>query len=78
MDAFAQEPLPPDSPLRRVPSAILTPHGVGLTRESLASLTPTAVENVRRILEGHPPLHICNPHLQSAGAARLDRTLGRW
>jgi hypothetical protein len=43
---------------------------VGLTRESLASLTPTAVENVRRILEGHPPLHICNPQVLPAWTER--------
>jgi D-3-phosphoglycerate dehydrogenase len=55
------EPLPADSPLRSLPNAILTPHMVGHTQESIAAVPVTTVENVRRILAGDLPLHICNP-----------------
>jgi len=44
LDVFAEEPLPPHSPLRNLPNAILTPHMLGQTREALAALPETAVE----------------------------------
>jgi D-3-phosphoglycerate dehydrogenase len=61
LDTFAQEPLPADSPLRTLPNAILTPHAIGHTQESLAALTPAAVENVSRVLAGQLPLFVRNP-----------------
>jgi D-3-phosphoglycerate dehydrogenase len=70
LDVFAKEPLPLDSPLRRVPSAILTPHCLAHTQESLASLVSTAIENIRRIFAGEPPVYICNPQLIPAWTAR--------
>jgi phosphoglycerate dehydrogenase-like enzyme len=71
LDTFTREPLPSDSPLRDLPNAILTPHMVGHTQESLAAIPGTAVENVRRILVGEPPLYICNPEV-------LTRWRSRW
>jgi D-3-phosphoglycerate dehydrogenase len=63
LDTFAQEPLPIDSPLRTLPNTILTPHAIGHTRESLAALTPAAIENVSRILRGELPLYMRNPEV---------------
>ena len=61
LDTFAQEPLPGNSPLRDLPNAILTPHAIGHTQESLDALTPAAVENVSRVLRGELPLFVRNP-----------------
>ena len=55
LDTFTVEPLPPDSPLRSLPNAILTPHMVGHTQELIAAVPVTAVENMRRILAGDLP-----------------------
>jgi phosphoglycerate dehydrogenase-like enzyme len=71
LDTFATEPLPPDSPLRSLPNAILTPHMVGHTQESIAAVPATAVENVRRIIAGDLPLYICNPDV-------IARWRSRW
>jgi phosphoglycerate dehydrogenase-like enzyme len=71
LDTFATEPLPLDSPLRALPNAILTPHTVGHTQESLAAIPTTAVENLSRILSGEPPLYLCNPEV-------LARWRSRW
>ena len=65
LDTFTVEPLPPASPLRDVGNAILTPHMVGHTQESLDALPDMAVENVTRILKGQLPVVICNPTVVS-------------
>jgi phosphoglycerate dehydrogenase-like enzyme len=61
LDVFTTEPLPPDSPLRDLPNAILTPHMVGHTREAHNRLPDTAVDNVQRLLAGQVPRYVCNP-----------------
>ena len=70
LDVFAHEPLSLDSPLRRVPSAILTAHALAHTRESIASLITTAIKNIRNILEGQPPVYLCNPQVMPAWTER--------
>ena len=71
LDTFTTEPLPPDSPLRALPNAILTPHMLGHTREAHAGLPDTAVENVRRLLAGQVPRYVCNPDV-------IPRWQARW
>jgi phosphoglycerate dehydrogenase-like enzyme len=61
IDTFAEEPLPPGSPLRQLPNAILTPHAIGHTQESIDALPTAAIENVSRILQGELPLYLRNP-----------------
>ena len=71
LDTFAREPLPMDSPLRSLDNVILTPHSVGYTKESVDSLRRAAVENIRRVLAGLPPLHCKNPGARQKWAARV-------
>jgi phosphoglycerate dehydrogenase-like enzyme len=73
IDTFAQEPLPPDSPLRELPNAILTPHAIGHTQESLNALPTGAVENVSRILQGELPLYPRNPEVIPRWQERFAR-----
>ena len=61
IDTFAEEPLPANSPLRSIPNAILTPHAIGHTQESIDALPGAAIENVCRILDGELPPYIRNP-----------------
>lgn len=61
LDVFATEPLPADSPLRDFPSAILTPHGIGHTRECIDSLPRAAIASVLELVAGRPPKIVCNP-----------------
>jgi phosphoglycerate dehydrogenase-like enzyme len=61
LDTFTDEPLAVGNPLRSLPNAILTPHAIGHTQESLAALAPTAIENVTRVMRGELPLHVRNP-----------------
>lgn len=71
LDVFATEPLPMDSPLRRLENAVLTPHCVGLTQDSRAIMVGVGVTNVLNVLEGKAPLYVRNPQI-------LDAWLARW
>jgi len=71
LDTFVVEPLPEDSPLRRLDNVILTPHMVGHTRDVIASFPPAAVENITRILRGEPPLYCKNPEVIPEWKKRL-------
>ena len=70
LDVFAREPLPLDSPVRGLAGAILTPHRVGHTQESLVALQHLAVENVLNCLAGVPPRYVCNPAVLARWSAR--------
>ncbi len=63
LDVFEQEPLPEDSPLRGLPNAILTPHMLGHTIESLEAVIAMAAGNVKRVLAGEPPEIVLNPEV---------------
>ena len=52
-DAFATEPLPTDSPLRKEPHALLTPHIAWTTKEALQNLMDITTRNLRTFLDGN-------------------------
>jgi phosphoglycerate dehydrogenase-like enzyme len=76
LDAFTVEPLPMDSPLRRLPDTVLTPHMIGHTIEAEQSMQRTAAESVRRVLAGAPPFHTLNPDVLPAWSARCANAAG--
>jgi phosphoglycerate dehydrogenase-like enzyme len=51
---YDEEPLPPDSPLRDLDNAFLTPHVSGHTTESRARLVEAVADDMRRFFEGAP------------------------
>jgi phosphoglycerate dehydrogenase-like enzyme len=73
IDTFAEEPLPPGSPLRELPNAILTPHAIGHTQESINALPSAAIENASRILQGKLPLYLRNPDVIPQWRRRFAR-----
>jgi phosphoglycerate dehydrogenase-like enzyme len=75
LDTFVVEPLPMDSPLRRLDNVILTPHNVGQTREADDEFMPVMVENIRRILAGQLPTYCKNPEAEAAWRARTAPAL---
>ena len=54
LDVFEQEPLPPDSPLRTLPTVVLTPHAAGITPETTEAGLALAIDNVFAFLAGRP------------------------
>ena len=60
LDVFEVEPLPNDSPLRRIENVILAPHRGGATVEADQRLLEVVGDNLLRVLDGLPPLNVVN------------------
>lgn len=58
IDVFHPEPPPPDHPLLGCDTATLTPHVAGATVESVTRITQRVFDNVRRVLDGQPPVGV--------------------
>lgn len=71
LDAFEIEPLPPDAAIRDLPGALLTPHCVGHTVETLAATRRACIDNVMAVLAGNPPPYTVNSEV-------LPRWIARW
>ena len=64
LDVFQEEPLPQDSPLRRLKNVILTPHMAG-EPDSLhfhGKRFKFFAENISRIAQGKMPKNVLNKH----------------
>jgi phosphoglycerate dehydrogenase-like enzyme len=57
LDVFAEEPVPPDNPLLKLDNVVLMPHVAWLTPETLDRSLDVAIENMRRLRDGHELLH---------------------
>jgi D-3-phosphoglycerate dehydrogenase len=71
LDVFDPDPLEPDSPLRRLPNAILTPHMVGHTRETHERLPVVLLDNIERVIAGELPQYVRNPEIAAAWRSRF-------
>jgi phosphoglycerate dehydrogenase-like enzyme len=60
LDVFEVEPLPTDSPLRKIENVILAPHRGGATVEADQRLLEVVGDNLVRVLDGLPPLNVVN------------------
>jgi phosphoglycerate dehydrogenase-like enzyme len=54
LDVYTKEPLPLDSPLLKIPSALLSPHIAGPTQDALPLCGDFALSNLRHYLSGQP------------------------
>jgi D-3-phosphoglycerate dehydrogenase len=59
LETFAIEPVPPDWPLLQLPNVTLTPHIAGASVHTVRYAANLAAEEVRRYLDGEPPLNWC-------------------
>lgn len=60
LDVTDPEPPAPDSPLRRLPNVVVTPHLAGCI-ENCTRMGEMAVEELRRFFAGEPPLYRATP-----------------
>jgi phosphoglycerate dehydrogenase-like enzyme len=60
--SFEVEPLPVDSPLRKMDNVIMTPHQGGAP-EAFTRMFEAAVENVERFLRGERPMYVQNSEI---------------
>lgn len=55
LDAFAQEPSPPDNPLLRAPNTLFSPHAAHYSHQSYAEVRTKAFAEVAAVLRGEEP-----------------------
>jgi phosphoglycerate dehydrogenase-like enzyme len=61
LDTFAQEPLPPESPLWDAPNVLITPHVTPQVPDRTGRSLDIIEENVRRYRAGEPLLNLLKP-----------------
>lgn len=61
LDVFESEPLPENTPLSRLPNAVLTPHSGGVTQEALDAGIQLAINNVFDYVNGDPQHVVAGP-----------------
>ncbi len=64
-DVFSAEPLPPNSPLLRLPNFVMTPHIAGGTRQAAEKAAAIAAQELQLYLDGKPLRYCVNPQLRS-------------
>ena len=67
LDVFAQEPLPLDSPLLRLPHVVLSPHHAAATHGALGRAVDGVLDNLEGFFNG-APRNVVNPEAASARA----------
>ena len=60
LDTFGREPIG-DSPLRDLPTVIMSPHIAGLSHRSIDAMTEAATQAVLDVVAGRLPAHPVNP-----------------
>jgi len=63
LDAFARQPLPPESELWNLPNVIVTPRIAGITSQKWPAVLPLFKENLRRFVAGEPLRNVVNKEL---------------
>jgi D-3-phosphoglycerate dehydrogenase len=75
LDAFTQEPLPADSPLRRVDPErmILTPHNIAHSEAGRCANLKLALDQILALSRGEVPVHLVNADAVPRWRARISR-----
>jgi len=63
LDVFAEEPLPPGSPLWGMPNVLISPHSASTSDRENRRITDLFCENLRRYLAGEQLQNVLNPEL---------------
>lgn len=66
LDVFDPEPLPKNSPLRRLPNVYMTPHRAGGVLESVQRAASMLVDEVTAFAAGQPRSHALSPAMVSS------------
>jgi D-3-phosphoglycerate dehydrogenase len=66
LDTYATEPLATESPLRRLPNVLLSPHVAGQTDTALLQVGHAAVQAILDEFDGKRPAYVVNPEAYAA------------
>ncbi len=70
LDAFVNEPLPANHPLRKVPNVLLTPHLASFARETGERVSLIAAQAIVDLKSGRKPQFVVNPEVFTSDALR--------
>jgi D-3-phosphoglycerate dehydrogenase len=70
LDTYEREPLAGDSPLRRLPNVVLSPHVAGQTGAALIRVAVSAARAILDEFAGQRPKYVYNPEAYDVRAAR--------
>ena len=70
LDAFINEPLAADHPLRKAPNILLTPHLASFARETGERVSMCAAQAIADLQQGRKPQFIVNPEVFKSPALR--------
>ncbi len=68
LDVFEGHPLPRSHPLMSAPNVLLTPHIGGATSETVERHSQMMADEIERVLDDRPLLHVVNPEYKLARA----------
>jgi phosphoglycerate dehydrogenase-like enzyme len=68
LDAWTQEPTPPDNPIRQLDNVICTPHMATGTVDADRLKYQAAIANFQRVLRGEQPINIVTKLFSELGA----------
>ena len=63
LDAFAKQPLPPESELWTLPNVIITPRIAGIASQKWSALLPVFADNLKRFIDGEPLKNLVDKEL---------------
>ncbi len=70
LDTFVIEPLPADSPLRRAPNLLLTPHQASCARETGEKVSLVAAQAIVDLMNGRRPQYVVDPEVFKSPSLR--------
>lgn len=62
IDAWTEEPTPPDNPLLKLENVLVTPHMATANRDAMIKKARAWYANFQRVLRGEPPLNVVRPY----------------
>jgi phosphoglycerate dehydrogenase-like enzyme len=73
IDAWTQEPTPPDNPILKLDNVLVTPHMATGNRDAMVKKSLAVYANFQRVLRGEPPINTVLPYQDVVAAAPLNR-----
>jgi glyoxylate reductase len=70
VDAWQEEPTPPNNPILSLPNVLVTPHMATANRDAVVKKAQAAYANFARVLRGEPPLNTVRPYSEVVRGGR--------
>jgi lactate dehydrogenase-like 2-hydroxyacid dehydrogenase len=72
IDAWTEEPTPPDNPILALDNVLVTPHMATGNRDAMIKKSLAVYANFQRVLRGAPPINVVRPYRAVEAAAKTE------